>query len=418
VAHRLTARQLAGSIARGERLFIAGSAGEPTALLRAWIDDPDLTRGIDVTTSFVPGINQARADHFHATARISSIFPLPGRAPGQRPVTLLPYSYFGVARALAADHPIDTVVVHVTPPDRNGRCSFGPAVEFMPTLLGTPKRILAIFNHALPALAGSFSLPVDAIEAYCETDEALPALAVEDADSGSAAIAAHVACLIGDGAVLQLGIGKIPGALPGLIKDRRNLRFHSGLITDGMELLAAAGALSTSQPSVACALLGRPAFYDWLKERGGLLVRGCDETHHPAHLAAIEGLFAVNSALEVDLLGQVNMEIGGGRRVSAPGGAPDFAFAASHSMTGLSIIALPSSTSKGRSRIVKRLDAGTPVGIPRQCVDVVVTEFGRADLRGLGAEARAEALAAIAHPSARSDLSGPWSDFDTNSLIR
>ncbi len=404
----LSAAQLAASIAPGERIFLAGSTGEPTVFLNAWLETPELSRFADVTTSFIPGVNRVAADRFHPTARLASVFPLSHKKPRQNAVALLPFSYFGVARALATHHPIDTIIAHVSPPDKAGRCSFGPAVEFIPALLASPKRIIAVYNRAIPALPGSLSIPVEAIESYCETDDPLACIGSDAPDATATAIAAHIATLVDDGAVLQLGLGKVPGALPTLLKDRRDLRFHSGLITDGMQTLAAAGALTSTQTHIACALLGSEGFYEWLKDRGDLMVRGCEETHHPARLAAIEGLIAVNSGLEVDLSGQVNVEIAAGRRVSAPGGAPDFAFAASHSMSGLSIIALPATTSTGHSRIVRQFQPGTPVGVPRQCVDVVVTEFGRADLRGLGPDARAEALTSIAHPSARGDLGRPF----------
>jgi len=396
----------------GERVFLAGSTGEPTAFVDAWLKEPERTRGRQVFTSFVPGVNPVPVERFHAQATLIGVFPYAGSAKDGSTARgdTLPLSYHGVVRALRQGLQIDTVVVHVSPPDERGFCSFGPAVEFMPQILRKVRRVLAVYNDNIPSFPGSVALDADRIEAFCESSDALRTYASGPSDSLSKSIGARIAAFIDDDTTIQVGLGKIPTALLECLTERRGLRFHSGLITDRIVPLMKAGALASTKHSVSCAMLGGSEFYGWLRGRDDILVRGCEETHDPVRLAKLDRFVAVNSALEVDLLGQANLEQIDGRMISSPGGAPDFAYAASQSPDGLSVVALPALGPKGRSRIVVQLSPGVPVSLPRHCIDVVVTEYGAADLRGLCVEARAERLAEIAEPSSRVNLLAQWHD--------
>lgn len=415
---RTTPDGLCGMVSPGERLFLAGATGEPTAFVRAMLSDPERTRGWQLTTSFVPGINPVAVENLHPEATLTGLFPQAGS--GRYGATArgdtLPVSYHGFVRMIGHSLQFDTVVVHVSPPDEGGMCSLGCAVEFIPRLLTASRRVLAIVNDRVPSMPGSVSLPFDRFEAWCEADDELRSYASGSPDALSNRIAEHVAGLITDNVTLQIGIGKVPTALLHCLTDRRGLRLHSGIVTEAVVALVEARALASDSPSLSCALLGGSDFYKWLSSASNILVRGCEETHDPARLNRLDRLVAVNSGLEVDLLGQANLEQIRGRSLSAPGGAPDFAHAASQSKNGLSVIALPATGPDGSSRIVAQLSSGAPVTLPRHCIDVVVTEHGRADLRGLVTEARGEALISIAAPEARAGLSAEWRRFNRKGI--
>jgi acyl-CoA hydrolase len=392
----------------GETVFIAGSAGEPRALTRMLVDEPGLAPRSRFVTSFVPGINAhnpACAD----SGRHMQVFFMQGpyrQAREQGLIEFCPLSYSGIQQALRApDRPIDSLLVQVSEPDADGLCSLGPSVEFMPVLLPRARRVLGIINPRIPDLPGAPRVSMESFDAVARSDAAL---AEYDAGAGtpsSERIAAHLASLIPDGASLQIGLGKVPSQLLRALRGHRDLAFHSGMLSDPILELAAAGALRREPLLTSTVAVGSAEFYRRLGALRGLRLEGVDYTHDPGVLAGIPRLYAINSALEEDLLGQVNAEMLNGRYVSGPGGLPDFAHAARRQETGLSIIALPSTDPTGQhSRIVPRLAQGTPATVPGTDVDVVVTEQGVALLRGLDLEQRMQRLVGIAHPELRPAL--------------
>lgn len=389
----------------GECVYLSSATGEPTPLTAHWKGDPRRFPAMDLVTSFVPGVNPLVLDDLPNGSCVTGLFMHPGLQPAAATGRFhhLPLSYAGFVRQLRAGMEIDTLVVHVSPPDDRGFCSLGPTIEFASLVRGNARRMLAVVNPQVPALPGSLSWPLADFAAWCEAEAPLRTYAAGEPDALSSAIAREVARWIEDGTTLQIGIGKVPTALLHALTDRRRLRFHSGMISEGLVNLAEKGALGAG-PHVACVMLGSPEFYDWLRHQDQVQVRGCEETHDAAILASLERFVAINSALEVDLLGQANLETIGTRIVSSVGGAPDFAHAASLNPDGLSIVALPSTGSRGKSRIVPALANGAPVSLSRQMIDVVVTEHGSADLRGKSAQERAEALIAVAAPETRADL--------------
>ena len=221
------------------------------------------------------------------------------------------------------------------------------------------------------------------------------------------AIARHVAGYIEDGATLQTGLGAIPQAVLAALHDRRDLGVHSGVIGDAVVELAEAGVVTNARKSidrgasVAGLLMGSARLHRYAHRNPSLQMRSSEYTHDPQVLAAIDRFVAINSAIEVDLTGQVNAELAGGAYVGAVGGALDFLRAAQRSRGGVPIVALPS-TVGAASRIVPRLSG--PVTTPRSDAGVIVTEHGAADLRGLPLRQRVERMLAIAHPAHRAAL--------------
>lgn len=400
------------AIRPGDRVFIPGSSGEPTALLEAWREDPDRTNGLDIVTSLVPGINSLDLDRLHPSARVTGLFMQPAFAEAQRDGRYrhLPVSYGGFNRMiLDAAQPFDVCVVQVAEPAPDGRCSLGPAVEFTPAIVERSQRVVALINAATPALASSPALEETQFDAIAQVETALPTYDTGAIDVASATIADHVAGFIPDGAVLQVGLGKTPAALLHRLTDRRGLRLHGGMFGDGVQGLVDAGALDPDWDHRACVFVGPTFLYDWAANQTALRVAGCEMTHAPDVLASLERFCAINSAIEVDLFGQAALEHAGGAAVSGAGGAPDFSRAASLSAGGVSILALPATAARGtRSRIVARLRSPGVATLPRTDLDVVITEYGAADLRGLGVHERAAALIAVADPTFQTDLSEAW----------
>jgi acyl-CoA hydrolase len=220
-------------------------------------------------------------------------------------------------------------------------------------------------------------------------------------------IGANIAPLIKDGATLQMGLGKIPDAVLSALTDHRNLRIHSGLIGDAVLDLIDAGALGDGSSVTTGVAIGSPALYAAIGSPK-FSFRPVSYTHDARVMAGIENFVTINSAIEVDLFGQAFAELGPGGLMSGPGGATDFARGAGIG-GGLRIVALPSDGASGSiSRIVGPGEGAGPVSLSRMDVDVVVTEYGAADLRGLGHEARARALIAIAAQPHRSILEDRW----------
>jgi acyl-CoA hydrolase len=402
-ARPLDVERFVGALAPGDRVFLQGAAGEPVALTDALCGGGD--PGLSITANFVPGINPLRWDGLNARTGLSSVFMQPGLGAAEAGGRFrhLPVSYAGFVKLLREELAFDIAAVQVAPPDARGMASLGPSAEFALLAMTKARRVAAFVNPRLPALPGSPSVPLDRCDLVVEADAPLREYRVGDPSAEAQAIAAHVARFVPDGAALQLGLGKVPDAIYPLLAGRRGLRLQSGMLSDGVMLLAGRGCLAADYPHAACVHVGSLAYYAWLAGRPDITTRGCEETHDVARLAGVDGLVAVNTALEVDLFGQANLETAGGRQVSGVGGAPDFARAARLSRGGVSIIALPATHGGGRgSRIVARL--GGPVSIARHDVDVVITEYGAADLRGASAEERARRLAGVAAPQHRAAL--------------
>lgn len=396
----------------GHRVFVAGSSGEPTALLDAWRADPERTRGLDIVTSLVPGINTLDIAALHPTATVTGLFMQPAFSEAQRHGRYrhLPISYGGFARALSdGDVTFDVCVAQVSPPDTEGRGSLGPAVEFLPAAMARSAVVCGLVNARTPALAGSPTIDIASLTATDEVDTPLAVYDTGAIDPVSARIADSIAPFIRDDATLQVGLGKTPAALMQALGGRRGLKLHSGMFGDGVRALVDADALDPAWNHRACVFVGGTDLYEWASGQTILSVVGCEHTHGASTLAGLQRFVAVNSAIEVDLSGQAALEHIDGRAISGAGGAPDFARAARMSPGGLSIVALPSAGARGtRSRIVAALGAPGVATLPRTDIDVVVTEHGVADLRGRSVMERAERLIAIADPAFHDDLTDAW----------
>ena len=312
----------------------------------------------------------------------------------------------------------DIAVVQLSPPDADGRYGYGVASDYIVTAVETARVVIGEVNHAAPQTCGTNVVAPERLTVIVETDR--PVLAVAPARAGpiERRIAALAAGVIPDRAVLQVGIGAVPDAILAALSGHRDLGVHSGMIGDGIVDLVESGVVTNAAKdrdrgvSVTGMLIGTERLYRFAHRNPALSMRGVEETHGASVLAAIRGLVSINSAVEVDLTGQVNAEEIGGHHIGAVGGAVDYIRGAHRAPGGRSLIALPSTTADGAtSRIVVRL--GGAVSTARSDVDVVLTEFGIADLRARSLGERARAMIAIAHPDFRETL-----ERDAHALLK
>jgi acyl-CoA hydrolase len=404
---------MADALQPGERVFLPGSTGEPLALLAELAARPECSRGLHILSTAVPGINRVALDDLDPSVEMTGLFMQPGLRRAQREGRFkhLPLSFAGFVNHIRDRVTIDTCVVHVSPPDAAGRCSLGSAVEFTPLVQAKSTRSFALINPNMPAIPGAQTLPLAAFDMVCEVNTPLPVYDVGTPSASATIIARHIASFVEDGCALQAGLGKVPESLFALLHDRRGLRLQSGMLGDGALQLSRSGALDPDFRHASCVWVGSSGLYRKLATLQNLSVLSCDITHDICRLAATDRFIAVNSALSIDLFGQANLEHANGRAVSGVGGAPDFATAARISRGGISIVALPAAYgAEPRSRIVARLEDGM-VSLPRNAIDIVITEHGIADLRGRCVFARAEALIAVAAPAFRPGLETAWNEI-------
>jgi len=320
---------------------------------------------------------------------------------------IVPCHYSALPR-LFAEHllPADVGLVQVGPPDAAGTCSLGIGVDYVADAIPHTPTLIAEVNRQMPDTKGTPRIPLSRFAAVVETDRPLAEAPERAPDAVDRAIAGHVASLIDDGDTLQLGVGSLPSAVFEALSGHADLGVHSGMISDAVARLVDKGVITGGRkeidPGVVMtgAALGSRDLYHQVSELP-VEFRPASYTHAPATLSAFRSLVAINSAIEVDVSGQVGAEIAGGRHVGAVGGQADFSRAAASSGK-LSIIALRS-TARGASAIVPSLAAGV-VTTARSDVDAVVTEHGVAHLRGCDLAERRRRLIAIAEPAHRESL--------------
>ena len=306
--------------------------------------------------------------------------------------------------------PVDILLLRVRPHPKPGYFTAGVMADFLPAMVQAARCVIAEIDERLPITAQDALVEAKDIDVLtqCDADEVLmPDPEPTDIDMR---VAAHVAGLIPDGATIQLGVGGLPVAVCRALMQHKDLGVHSGVISDIVVDLVEKGVITNARKGIDAGrivtggLFGSRRLMNFADGNQRIEIRCSEYTHNQQVLARLPNLYAINSGVEVDLTGNVNSEIAAGRYLGAIGGLPDFVRGAIASNGGRSIIALPSTTPDGKhSRIVATL-AGRPISVPRGDIDLVVTEYGVADLRGRSFSERAERLRAIAHPDFRDRL--------------
>jgi 4-hydroxybutyrate CoA-transferase len=302
-------------------------------------------------------------------------------------------------------------LIHVSPPDEHGFCSFGIEVGLTKSVAESADIVIAEVNQQMPRTLGDSFIHVSKIDFIVPVDYTLPELPMgEDGPSETVdKIAYHVASLIPDGATMQLGIGAIPDAVLKHLYEKKDLGIHTEMFSDGVIDLVDAGVLTNSRKTlhtgkiIAGFILGTQKLYEWVDDNPLIELHPTEYVNDPFVIAQNDRMVAINSAIEVDLTGQICADSLGHKLFSGVGGQLDFIYGASRSKGGVPIIALPS-TAKDFSRIVATLKLGAGVVTTRNHVHYIVTEYGIADLYGKTIKQRAESLINIAHPKFREDL--------------
>lgn len=378
--------------------------------------DPDRFAAVDFIGVFIPGINTTDYASLAPKATVTSTFVSPPFAESFRAgrLRLLPKAYSGMARHLG-EFPPDVAVLHVSPPGADGCMALGINQDYAPIAARGAKEIIALVNPRMPRVHGEQGLRPEDCAAIVEIDEPIRAFPAAPPSGTLAKVGANAATIIRDGDTIQIGIGKVQSAVLANLFDRRDLGLHSGMIDDAIAALADKGVITNARKSVdvgtsvtGIAIGTEPALA--FAQRPDVRFRDAYTTHGAGVLASIDNFVAINSALEVDLFGQCNAEMLGGRQVSGAGGFHDFLRGAGASKGGRGIVALPSAAGE-TSRIVPLLPSPSIATGPRNDCDIVVTEHGIARLRDLHLDARAEALIAIAHPAHRGMLTDAWRDM-------
>jgi 4-hydroxybutyrate CoA-transferase len=311
----------------------------------------------------------------------------------------------------SGEMPIDVALIEVSPPDSHGYCSFGVGVDTTLTAARVAKHVVAQINDNMPRTYGDSFIHVNDIDAFVESSRPLCALKKPVVNDLQVAIARNVAGLIDDGAVLQTGIGGIPDAVLPMLMDRKDLGVHSELVSDGVIPLIEAGVLTGARKNfkprkiILGFALGTKHLFEFVDNNPIFEFHPTAYTNDPGLIARNDNMVAINSALQVDLTGQVCSDSIGNQFYSGIGGQVDFLRGASRSKHGKPIIAMSSTAKNGTiSRIVPMLDPGAGVVTSRGLVRYVVTEYGVAYLHGKSIRERAKALINIAHPAFREKL--------------
>ncbi len=404
------------AVRSGDRVYIHPGAAEPEDLVRALVGRAPELREVEILhlltlgeAGYVrPGLERSfRHTAMFVGANVREAVNT-GRA-DYMPIFLSEIPALFTSGAL----PIDVCLIQVTPPDEHGFCSFGVGVDCTKTAASIARTVIAEVNTAMPRTLGDSFIHVNRIDAIVETSRPILELPRRPGHELHRRIAEHVASLIDDGATLQMGIGGIPDAVLACLHDRKDLGVHTEMFSDGVMDLVEAGVITNERKTlhrgkiVAGFLMGSRTLYEFVHDNPIVELHPIEYTNDPFVIASNERMVAINSALQVDLTGQVCSDSIGTSIYSGVGGQVDFIRGAARSKGGKPIIALPSTAKEGAvSRIVPTLDPGSGVVTTRADVHYVVTEFGVASLHGKTLRERAEALIAIAHPDFRDRMAG------------
>jgi len=371
---------LASLIRPGDGIVWGQACAEPLTLVEALVGQREAFSGARVFmgSSYSGIVQPAHADHLRLTSYCGTGTNRALADASVLEILPAPYSQLGslIRQRLI---PADVVLVQVSAPNAQGEYSLGLGVEYLAPALQAARVVVAEVNHQVPWTHTEPLLRREDFALLVETSRPPICLPYRIGEL-EAAIGRHAAGFIPDGAVLECGIGNLPNAVLSALRGRKGLAFHSGLIPDGVADLGLARVDGG-------ALMGTQRLFDWARENPAVRLRSSDYTHGAATLAKLERFVAINSAVEVDLTGQVNGEVARGSYVGAVGGALDFIRAANQSPGGVALVCLPS------NRIVEQLEG--PVATPRSEAGVIVTEKGAADLRGCTLRERAKRLSAI-----------------------
>jgi len=408
-----TADAAVSVVADGMRVLVGSGAAAPVTLIAAFCTRALGLRNVEacqlLTLGDAPYASPAFAGHVRHNAFF--IGPNTRQAVAEGRADFTPVFLSEIAALLRGPLPIDVALVQVSPPDAHGYCSLGVSVDIVKPGIDCAKVVLAEVNPRMPRTHGDAFVHVSRIDRLVEVDHSLPELEPEPITDIARSIGEHVAGLIQDGDTLQLGIGAIPNAVLAALVNHRDLGIHTEMFSDGVVDLVAKGVITNARKTlhrgklVTSFVMGTKRVYDFVHDNPALEMHPSHYVNDPFVIAKNHGMVAINSALAVDLTGQVCADSLGPSFYSGVGGQVDFFRGAARSDGGHPIVALPATAKGGAvSRIAVELPLGSGVTTSRSDVHYVVTEFGVATLHGKTIRERVHALVGVAHPAFREDL--------------
>ena len=414
-----TAQEAVRIIKSGNRIFLTGNVSVPKTLLAALVEyAPNLT-DVEICQALTIGPADYVTPEMEGHLRVNTMF-ISGNVrkavqEGRADFTPVLLSEFPLLfkRGLL---PLDAALIHVSTPDEHGFCSMGVEVGLTKSPAESAKVIIAEVNEQMPRTLGDSFIHISRLTHIVPVNYPIAEMAMGDEGDMEVVsrIAAHVAELIPDGATMQMGIGAIPDAVLKFLHHKKDLGVHSELFSDGVIELVEEGVLTNARKTlhpgkiVAGFILGSKRLYEWCHDNPLIELHRTEYVNDPYVIAQNERMVALNSAIEVDLTGQICADSIGPRLYSGVGGQLDFIYGASRAKDGVPVIALPSSTMLRDGTMVSRITAmlkqGAGVVTTRNHVRYVVTEYGVADLYGKTIRQRARQLIAVAHPEFRAEL--------------
>lgn len=406
-------------IKSGQRIFLTGNCSVPQKVLAALVDYAPQLENVEICQALTVGpadyVSPAMEGHLRVNTMFISANIRKAIQEGRGDFTPVLLSEFTLL--FKNKHiPLDVALIHVSPPDEHGFCSLGIEVGLTKSPAESAQIIIAEVNEQMPRTLGDSFIHISRIHHIVPVNYPLPELSMSEEGPNQVIeqIAAYIVDLIPDGATMQMGIGAIPDAVLNYLYNKKDLGIHTELFSDGVIDLVEAGVLTNARKTLhtgkitAGFIIGSNRLYKWVDDNPLIELHPTEYINDPFVIAQNERQVAINSAIEVDLTGQVCADSIGPKLYSGVGGQLDFVYGASRSKGGVPIIALPSTTTlrNGQmiSRIVSMLNRGAGVVTTRNHVRYIVTEFGVADLYGKTIRQRSQALIKIAHPDFRDQL--------------
>jgi 4-hydroxybutyrate CoA-transferase len=402
-----SAEEAVKTVKSGDRVVFSHACGEPRILPGELMKRAGELRNVEIV-HMVPMCDAlyCRPEYRESFRHVALFSGGPTReAIWENRADYIPYFFSQIPQLFETSLPVDVAMVSVSPPDEAGFCSLGVSVDYTKKAVESAKIVVAEVNGFMPRTHGDSFVHISDLTCLVEVNMPIQELAPQPNTEVEKNIGKYVAELIDDGCCLQLGIGGIPDAVLGNLGSFRDLGIHSEMISDGVKTLVEKGVITGKKKTihkgkiVVNFLMGTRGFYDWIDDNPMIEMHTVDYVNNPYVIAQNRNMIAVNSALEVDLLGQVCADTLGPKQFSGVGGQVDFVRGARMSAGGKAIIALPSSIKGQVSRIVPVLKEGAAVTTSRNDVDFVVTDYGVAELRGKTVRTRMKALISVAHPA-------------------
>lgn len=411
---KCTAEEAVSLVKSNDRVYISGNAASPFCLMEALAKRKDKLSNVEIAHVLLLGDDPLSKPEMEGHFRHNSLFvgPADRKAVNEGRADYIPVFLYEIPKLFYQGLlPIDVAILHVSPPDEHGFSSFGVECLVSKAAAETAKMVIAQVNDRMPRTLGDSFIHVSRINKLVEISEDLPVLESSTPSEVEDKIGSYIADLVEDGSTIQLGVGEIPNAALRAMFTKKELGVHTEMVSDGIMKAIESGVITGSKKTlhpgkvVVTFFLGSRELYEFIDNNPVFETHPSDYTNNPYIIGQNEKMVAINSAIEVDLTGQVCSDSIGTRIYSGFGGQVDFIRGATQSRGGKPIIALPSTAKGGKlSKIVPTLQLGAGVVTTRADVHYIVTEFGVAYLHGKNLRQRAEALINIAHPDFQSHL--------------